>query len=48
MRMSASAALLGSGPDPQDFSAEPDRSRLSKVALKAYRRLVQRWGLGSG
>src|SRR5690606_39591589 len=29
----------------QDFSAEADRARLSKVALEAYRRLVAQWGL---
>lgn len=29
----------------QDFSQEADRARLSKVALKAYRRLVVQWGL---
>lgn len=29
----------------QDFSAAADRARLSGVALKAYRRLVERWGL---
>ena len=28
-----------------DFSGEPDRSRLSPVALKAYRRLMEAWGL---
>ena len=35
-------------PDPverQDFSRDMDRARLSKVALKAYRRLVEQWGL---
>jgi hypothetical protein len=32
-------------PERQDFSAESDRTRLSKVALKAYKRLVERWGL---
>ena len=29
----------------QGFGAESDRDRLSKVALKAYRRLVERWDL---
>lgn len=29
----------------QTFSAEADRARLSSVALKAYRRLVQQWAL---
>ena len=29
----------------QDFSAEADRARLSGVALKAYRRLAEQWGL---
>lgn len=32
-------------PERQDFSAEADRARLSKVALKAYKRLVEQWGL---
>lgn len=32
-------------PEPQDFSLEADRLRLSKVALKAYRRLIDQWGL---
>ena len=32
-------------PNRQDFSADSDRVRLSKVALKAYKRLVQEWGL---
>jgi uncharacterized protein (DUF2384 family) len=30
---------------PQDFSIEADRARLSVVALKAYLRLVEQWGL---
>ena len=29
----------------QDFSRDADRARLSQVALKAYRRLVEQWGL---
>lgn len=29
----------------QDFSRDGDRARLSRVALKAYRRLVEQWGL---
>ncbi|QDZ09428.1 antitoxin Xre-like helix-turn-helix domain-containing protein [Devosia ginsengisoli] len=32
-------------PDRQDFSRDADRARLSKVALRAYRRLVEQWGL---
>lgn len=32
-------------PERQDFSDEADRARLSKVALKAYKRLVEQWGL---
>jgi hypothetical protein len=32
-------------PERQDFSADADRARLSKVALKAYKRLVEQWGL---
>ena len=39
--MPAIAAL----PERQDFSAEADRARLSKVALKAYKRLVEHWRL---
>ena len=31
--------------DRQDFSRDADRARLSMVALKAYRRLVEQWGL---
>lgn len=34
-----------SQPDRQDFSTEADRARLSDVSLKAYRRLVEHWGL---
>jgi hypothetical protein len=41
----AAARLILAVPEPQDFSAEADRARLSAVALKAYRRLVQQWGL---
>ncbi|KPF46772.1 antitoxin Xre-like helix-turn-helix domain-containing protein [Rhizobium sp. AAP43] len=29
----------------QGFSAETDRTRLSRTALKAYRRLAEQWGL---
>ena len=29
----------------QGFAAEADRDRLSRVALKAFRRLVEAWGL---
>jgi hypothetical protein len=32
-------------PERQDFSAEADRIRLSRVALKTYKRLVAQWGL---
>lgn len=32
-------------PDRQDFSSAADRARLSKVALKAYLRLVGQWAL---
>jgi uncharacterized protein (DUF2384 family) len=31
--------------DRQDFAVEADRARLSAVALKAYRRLVEQWRL---
>ena len=43
--MSDPAVAPSSFPERQDFSAEADRARLSAVALKAYRRLVQAWGL---
>jgi hypothetical protein len=43
--MLAAAHPLPSLPDRQDFSGEADRARLSKVALKAYRRLVEQWGM---
>jgi hypothetical protein len=32
-------------PERQDFSVEADRARLSRVALRAYKRLVERWEL---
>ena len=32
-------------PERQDFSLESERARLSAVALKAYRRLVEAWRL---
>lgn len=41
--MPATGRTLPVLPDRQDFSAEPDRARLSKVALKAYKRLVAQW-----
>jgi hypothetical protein len=43
--MDAAILSVPSLPERQDFSAEADRARLSKVALKAYRRLVTQWGL---
>lgn len=43
--MLATARLLPALPERQDFSAEADRARLSKVALKAYKRLVDQWEL---
>lgn len=43
--MPAVAQALPILPERQDFSSEADRVRLSKVALKAYRRLVGEWGL---
>lgn len=43
--MLAAARFMPIVPERQDFSAEPDRARLSKVALKAYKRLVEHWGL---
>lgn len=39
------ARSLDAEPQRQDFSVESDRARLSAVALKAYRRLVDHWGL---
>jgi hypothetical protein len=43
--MEAAILSVPSLPERQDFSAEADRARLSRVALKAYRRLVPQWGL---
>ncbi|AZN98853.1 DUF2384 domain-containing protein [Mesorhizobium sp. M9A.F.Ca.ET.002.03.1.2] len=43
--MLTAARALPILPERQDFSAEADRTRLSKVALKAYKRLVEHWGL---
>jgi hypothetical protein len=43
--MDAAILSVPSLPERQDFTAEADRARLSKVALKAYRRLVTQWGL---
>lgn len=43
--MSVAARAIPILPERQDFSAEADRARLSKVALKAYKRLVDQWGL---
>lgn len=43
--MSALAHPLPDVADRQDFSRDADRARLSKVALKSYRRLVEQWGL---
>ncbi|MDH6234857.1 uncharacterized protein (DUF2384 family) [Mesorhizobium soli] len=43
--MLATAHPISALPERQDFSAEADRQRLSKVALKAYKRLVESWGL---
>ncbi|OJU48883.1 MAG: DUF2384 domain-containing protein [Mesorhizobium sp. 61-13] len=43
--MLATAHIFPALPERQDFSAEADRARLSKVALKAYKRLVEQWGL---
>jgi predicted DNA-binding protein (UPF0251 family) len=43
--MPASLALQPNAPDRQDFSDEADRARLSEISLKAYRRLVEHWGL---
>ncbi|UJW85267.1 antitoxin Xre-like helix-turn-helix domain-containing protein [Devosia sp. SL43] len=41
-------ALIAGVAEPierQNFAQETDRARLSKVALKAFRRLVEQWGL---
>lgn len=43
--MLSAAPTATSQPDRQDFSSEADRIRLSDVSLKAYRRLVEHWGL---
>lgn len=43
--LSRSALPDAMPPELQDFSAGSDRARLSKVALKAYARLVAGWGL---
>ena len=43
--MQSAAQPVPDLPDRQDFSRDTDRARLSKVALKAYRRLVEQWGL---
>lgn len=43
--MLATTHTLPSLSERQDFSAEADRAKLSKVALKAYKRLVEQWGL---
>lgn len=43
--MAEAATALQAPPERQDFSAAADRARLSSVALKAYRRLVDAWGL---
>ena len=43
--MPALAQALPILPERQDFSSEADRGRLSRVALKAYKRLVVEWGL---
>lgn len=43
--MPAAAQSLFALPERQDFSVESDRARLSKVAIKAYRRLAEHWGL---
>ena len=43
--MQSALQSVPDSPDRQDFSRDVDRARLSKVALKAYRRLVEQWGL---
>jgi hypothetical protein len=43
--MPALAQALPILPERQDFSSEADRVRLSKTALKAYKRLVGEWAL---
>ena len=43
--MPALAQAISEPADRQDFSRDADRARLSTVALKAYRRLVEQWGL---
>lgn len=41
----SSALALTTPQEAQDFSVEGDRAKLSAVALKAYRRLVEQWSL---
>lgn len=43
--MPSAAIAMPAPPERQDFSVEADRARLSKVALKAYKRLVEHWEL---
>ncbi|MBN8997361.1 MAG: DUF2384 domain-containing protein [Rhizobiales bacterium] len=43
--MPGSASPIAALPERQDFSTGAERARLSKVALKAFRRLVEAWGL---
>jgi uncharacterized protein (DUF2384 family) len=43
--MQALVAGLAEPVERQNFAQETDRARLSKVALKAFRRLVEQWGL---
>jgi predicted DNA-binding protein (UPF0251 family) len=43
--MPAAVRFRPAQPEPQDFSSESDRARLSGTALKAYRQLIARWGL---
>jgi len=43
--MPAVAQPIAFPPERQDFAGAADRARLSKVALKAYVRLVEQWGL---
>lgn len=43
--MVAAVELLEQGPEPQGFAGEASRGRLSKVGLKAYKRVAEAWGL---
>jgi hypothetical protein len=43
--MLASAEIVPNFPERQTFAVEGDRQRLSSVALKAFKRIVEEWDL---